>query len=54
MDSTILLELRIISTPEPIDAIGFLDYSLDQFMLVLGEIVRNVEHDIADQAAYGR
>lgn len=48
MDFARLLEARVVSAPQSIDAIGFLDDGLDHPWLVVRKVVRDIEHDVAD------
>lgn len=53
MDPPILLEARIVNTPEPIDAICFLCHGFYHLGFVFRQIVGDVKKDITDQIAYG-
>lgn len=54
MDSALFVEARVVPTPEAVDAICFFDDCVDHFGSVVGEIVWDVEHDIANQIADSR
>jgi len=54
VDFACLLEAGVVPAPETVDAIGFFDDRLDHLWLVVREIVRDVEHDVADQVPYCR
>lgn len=43
-----LLEARIVLTPEPVDAICFLGDRPDHFGLVVRHIIGYVKHDVTD------
>ena len=55
MDAAIVLETRIIDTPEAVNTVGFLyagRYHLG--VMLRREVVGDVEHNVSDYATYGR
>lgn len=53
MDSAIVFEAWVVTAPQAVDTIGFLDNGFNHLRFVIREIVWNIEHDIADKIPYG-
>ncbi len=49
MDLTSLVETGVVSTPQSIHTVGLLYDGFDHHGFVMGEVVWDIQHDVADQ-----